>query len=402
MQLIFGNTAIRPAARARPHPRRGTFALEPVDALSRLAEAVERLAERALEPNPFLLPAFLEPALRALGTRGVRLATFSDRDELRFFAPVLLSGGVIARPKLSIWTHAYAPLGSPLVDAAFGEEAAEGVLRHIRVSGRSILTLPELPLAGPVAALLKAAAARRGFSIEAARQMRPVLDADDPEGAAAFDRMLTQKRRRELDRQLRRLCETGSVSFMSARSPSDITLAFDTFIALEAGGWKGRRGTALRRRGKILDFARSAVIGMAQQGYAAIDIMRVGDRPLGALIRLDFGGLSIPWKIAYDESFGAYSPGKQLMCDETRRWLLDPRTHRVDPVCEEDNPLMAGLWAEREPYGSLIISSRRWGLGARLRAGLLDARQAGRKRAKMLIRPKAPAKARPAKAKPAP
>ena len=57
--------------------------------------------------------------------------------------------------------------------------------------------------------------------------------------------MVNQKRRRELDRQLRRLCETGSVSFMSARTATEIEAAFNMFIALEASGWKGRRGTAL-------------------------------------------------------------------------------------------------------------------------------------------------------------
>ena len=51
--------------------------------------------------------------------------------------------------------------------------------------------------------------------------------------------------------------------------------------------------------------------------------------------------MSIPWKVAFDEEFAAFSPGKQLMCDETRRWLADPKIERVDPVCEEDNPMMA-------------------------------------------------------------
>ena len=54
------------AARARPQPqsRRGAFALEPVEALPRLSERIGRLAERALEPNPFFLPEFLEPAIQ--------------------------------------------------------------------------------------------------------------------------------------------------------------------------------------------------------------------------------------------------------------------------------------------------------------------------------------------------
>ena len=86
------------------------------------------------------------------------------------------------------------------------------------------------------------------------RQMRPILYPDMAAGVAEFDNMMNQKRRRELDRQMRRLCELGAVSFMSARTASEIENAFAMFIALEASGWKGRRGTALARKQTVLDF----------------------------------------------------------------------------------------------------------------------------------------------------
>ena len=122
-------------------------------------------------------------------------------------------------------------------------------------------------------------------------------------------------------------------------------------------------------------------------------MLRVGEKPIAALIRLEQGGISIPWKVAFDEEFAAFSPGKQLMCDETRRWLVDPKVERVDPVCEEDNALMAPLWPDREAYGTLLISSRRWGLGARLSAGMTDLKRAGKATAKSLLqRPRRPAK----------
>ena len=376
-------------ARARPQPqsRRGAFALEPVEALPRLSERIGRLAERALESNPFFLPEFLEPAIQGIGRKNLRLAIFSDRDELRFFAPVLATGGgLLSGRKLSVWTHPYAPLGSPLIDRDMPDQVADGLIEHMRTSGRTVLTLPDIPLEGPAAQVLAAAAERRGFFTVAAPQMRPILYPAATDGPAHFDRMVSMKRRRELDRQLRRLCEAGSVSFMSARSASDLDAAFNMFVQLESSGWKGRRGTALQRRGAIQEFARIAVTQLAQNGHAAIDVLRLGDKPIAALIRLHHGGLSIPWKIAYDEAFAAFSPGKQLMCDETRRWLADASVLRVDPVCEQDNSLISTLWTERERYGTLIISSRRLGLGARLRAGIINAKSAGKSTAKSLLR----------------
>ncbi len=385
MQMLFRNpVAAQPVP--RPRARRGTFALEPVEALPRLAERVSALAERSLEPNPFFLPEFLEPAIQALGRNSLRLATYSDKDDMRFFAPVVTGSGMLGGRRFGVWTHPYAPLGSPLIDRDMADHVGDALFRHMRKSGRRLFTVPQLPLAGPTAEVLRAAATRHGAWAVAERQLRPVLHPSTAGGVETFDQMVSHRRRRELDRQLRRLCEAGAVSFMSARTASEIETAFNAFTNLEGSGWKGRRGTAMVRRQKVHDFARIAVMQLAQAKHATIDVMRVGDKPIAALIRFDLGSLSIPWKIAFDEGFAAFSPGKQLMADETRHWLHEATVERVDPVCEEDNPLLALLWREREEYGTLLVGSSRLGIGVRLRAGTIDMKSATKRHLKALLR----------------
>jgi hypothetical protein len=73
------------------------------------------------------------------------------------------------------------------------------------------------------------------------------------------------------------------------------------------------------------------------------------------------------------------------MCDETRRWLAIGEVERVDHVCEEDKPLVAPHWGGREPYGTLLVSSRRLGLGARLTAGMIDVKRSVRGTARALL-----------------
>ncbi len=384
--MVF-ERAISIGTAPRAQARRGTFALEPVDALPRLADRIRALSERALETNPFFLPEFLEPAVQALGRKRLRLAIFSDRDDLHFFAPVVAgSGGFLDGRRFSVWAHPYAPLGTPLIDKESAPQVTDSLIAHMRTSGRTLFSIPHLPLNGPAANALRSAAARGGFWTVAERQMRPILYPNAARGIAEFDEMVSHKRQRELDRQLRRLCETGAVSFMTARTTTEIETAFAMFTALEGAGWKGRRGTALNKRSGVHEFAHSAVTQLAQKGLAEIDVMRLGDRPIAALIRLDHGGMSIPWKVAFDEEFAAFSPGKQLMCDETRRWLSDPKIERVDPVCDENNPMLQLLWRDREPYGTLILSSSGWGIAARLHAGLSDLKTEGKAQAKKLIR----------------
>jgi hypothetical protein len=387
MQMMMLQRGMQSGSTTRSQARRGTFALEPIEALPRLSERISALADRALETNPFFLPGFLEPAVQALGKKSLRLALFSDRDDLHFFAPVVVGGGdILGGRKFTVWAHPYAPLGTPLIDREMAPLVTDALIQHMRTSGRTLFSIPHLPLKGLAADALRAAADRNGFWTVAERQMRPILYPDMAAGVAEFDRMVSSKRRHDLDRQLRRLCEAGAVSFMWARTASEIEAAFNMFLAIEASGWKGRRGTAIARRKAVEDFARNAVTQLAQKGLATIDVLRVGEKPIAALIRLEHGGTSIPWKVAFDEEFAAFSPGKQLMCDETRRWLADPKVERVDPVCEEDNALMAPLWPDREAYGTLMVSSRKWGLGARLRAGLVDLKRAGKETAKSMLR----------------
>ena len=92
--------------------------------------------------------------------------------------------------------------------------------------------------------------------------MRPILYPADAGGLATFERMISQKRRHELERQLRRLCEAGAVSFMWARTATEIESAFNIKIP-EDELWKGsfdgtdpdaiERGVA-RLRERVPDF----------------------------------------------------------------------------------------------------------------------------------------------------
>ena len=59
---------------------------------------------------------------------------------------------------------------------------------------------------------------------------------------------LSAKKLKELRRQRNRLAEHGTVRFAVARSTDEVAHAVEVFLALEASGWKGERGTALRQR----------------------------------------------------------------------------------------------------------------------------------------------------------
>ena len=209
--------------------------------------------------------------MQGLGKKALRLAIFSDRDDLHFFVPVVVQGGqVLGRRRFTVWAHPYAPLGTPLIDRQLAPVATDALIHHMRTSGRTLLLAPASSAAGRRGGTLRAAADRAGFWTVAERQMRPILYPDMAVGVAEFEKMVSAKRRHDLDRQLRRLCEAGAVSFMWARTASEIEAAFNMFLTIEASGWKGKRGTALARRKNTEEFARAAVTRLAQQELATI------------------------------------------------------------------------------------------------------------------------------------
>lgn len=367
-------------------PRRCRLTIEPIFALRRLGPDVEALARRAVEPNPFFLPDFLGAAA-AFAPPRLWLACLWWGDRLVLFAPVVMPLRPSAWRAAAVWTHPYAPLGSPLVDREAAATWCQAFIAALAEHGVQRLGLPDMPLRGSLAEALRSAAKASGRHVlTAAAADRPILDVAGSRRAG--NRPLpAKKRQKEMARQLRRLAELGGVGFTTAQGRDAVTGAFAVFAELEAAGWKGRRGTALGRRADAFAFAEQAIVALAASGHAEIDLMQVGGAPVAALVRLRCGALAVPWKIAYDERYAAYSPGKQLMQRATEAWRGEATLDRVDPVCEEGNPMLSVLWPGTEPYGALTVAAPGAPLAAaRLQAALADAGARLRRSARLLRR----------------
>src|SRR5665213_1502868 len=77
---------------------------------------------------------------------------------------------------------------------------------------------------------------------------------------------LGPKKLKEMRRQRHRLAEHGAVAFEVARNPQDVASALETFLTLEASGWKGQRGTALKQDHGDAGFIRRATVALAETG----------------------------------------------------------------------------------------------------------------------------------------
>lgn len=317
------------------------------------------LAERALEPNVFHAPDFLRPAARGIGPPPDHVAVRSDDGRLHGFLP-LTSG----RGRLTVWTSPYAPDGTFLIGREDPDAAIAAALDLLASTPGlpSLLALPYFPRRGALADALDRSLSRLGLrSGETGVHARAVLAKGDGDA-------LRGKRRKELGRQRRRLSDLGEVA-VSTHEGADVASALDLFLALEAAGWKGRRGSAMLQRADARRFVREAIPSLAAIGAARIVRLTCGGETAAAAIVLRDGVRAWLWKIAYDERLAKRSPGVLLTLELTRLLDGEDGPQCTDSCAVAGHPMIDRLWRGRRELSNRLIAVRP-GHALRLRAGL--------------------------------
>jgi CelD/BcsL family acetyltransferase involved in cellulose biosynthesis len=314
------------------------------------------LAARTTGDNVFFHPDFAIPAMRHLAP-DVSLGVVHGLDG-RFAALAPFTASRLGRiaPAVRLWSHDYGPLGLPLVDRDTLTAAVSTLLDGLAppASGVSFVA-PDLPTDGAVAAALVDAARRRGRPVDVLDpHVRGALYRDDP---TMIDprRGLTAHRRKEYARLMRRLAEVGEVKLVASIAPAEVAERFEQFLELEAAGWKGQRGSALASSAATRDFARAAVLARAAAGHARIDSIDLGGKPIAMLVSFAAGATAWTWKIAYDETWGRFSPGVQLMLAVPSQIFSDATIRSIDSCASADHPMIDHIWSGRMAVGTLVI-----------------------------------------------
>ncbi|TPM31611.1 GNAT family N-acetyltransferase [Mesorhizobium sp. B2-3-5] len=340
------------------------LAIYPASAGFDLVEELDYLCTRTIEPNVFFNPRFLAPAMPRLEDREVRLAVIRDGDEyrnrLRLLVPFSVERPVVPLgvPVMRTWSSPFGPLGTPLIDRDDPVGVVEdffSMLSRPHLKLPKVFVLPDIWLDGPVASLLGTVAETRGLILVTTGQTpRPVLESQ-ADGDAYLKASLRSHHYREFRRLKRRLADLGRLEHIVARGPEEIRHAIESFLTLEAAGWKGRERTAMAIDRYRAAFAREAVHRLAEQDMCRIHSLTLDGRTIACLIVFVESGVAYTWKTAYEETLAAYSPGTLLMIEVTRRHLDDPNIMMTDSCAVPDHPVMSRLWSERKPIGTLVI-----------------------------------------------
>jgi CelD/BcsL family acetyltransferase involved in cellulose biosynthesis len=337
--------------------------LMPLASLSRTSW--NNLAGRAIEPNGYYLPDW-ERAVDAFATGRTgasALTVWSAPAAATGSAPAL--NGLV--PVVSFWqayrlplpvlvsADPYGTLGTPLLDRGASVDAAASLLNYARDAGARALLLRDVALDGKALAAFADALARDHLRPRlVSAHARACLDATRDTDALLRDGLGARKLK-ELRRQRRRLADHGPVSFDVAQTPEEVGRALETFLTLEASGWKGVRGTALLQRAGDSRFVRTAAPMLAKIGACEIVSLHAGPTPIAAAIVVRHQNRAFYFKIGIDERFAKFSPGVQLTLDLTRHLCADPFIATADSTADAGHTMIEPIWRGRLRIGDVLL-----------------------------------------------
>jgi CelD/BcsL family acetyltransferase involved in cellulose biosynthesis len=336
-----------------------------VEGLTRVQPEWRDLASRAAEPNAFAGSEFLLPALRLDGVGGPTiLLAWPDASRARLIGVLALRLPPIGQGLARVWRSEQAGLAAAMFDAELIGEALEAVLAWLRPrSGVAGLILPAVDAGGAMARAVRALAIRAALPLEEINPRRRAALVVG--GGARFEAALEKKRRKEWARQQRRLTERGRLQAGLAEGAD----AVERFLALEAKGWKGARGTALAAEPRRLGFAREMLGAFTERDRLRIHELALDGSAIAMGVVLRDGARAFYWKTAYDEEFAEFSPGVQLTLALSRRLEREPGLALIDSCALQDHPMIDRIWPDRIQLVdfALAVAPDR---GGRLRAWL--------------------------------
>jgi CelD/BcsL family acetyltransferase involved in cellulose biosynthesis len=189
--------------------------------------------------------------------------------------------------------------------------------------------------------------------------------------APAWEQRLSQKFRWSLRHGARRLQAQGEPRYTRHVHPDALQPAFDTFLALEASGWKSRadKGLTVRDRPAHKAFYQALVSSAPSGSGLEIHLLHLGEVCIAGVICLRSGReVAIP-KISYDERYAACSPGQLML-----QWTL--ALCRADTAIDRVNMVSNAAWLRswrpdilpnhRVLIGLRPLSGPLWTIGLRL------------------------------------
>lgn len=266
-----------------------------------------------------------------------RFLLIREHDETRAIVPLYADHDKVFGREVSAWSLPRHPHFQITDVIAPEDERRREILRVVvdylrrHSEHRSILVVGRLPLASELWREMPALGPTERY-LELSTPSN-YLDTTLP-----FEQLQTRfsKRfRRSLRAHQNRLGEMKAVHFVHATERRDVLSEFETFLDIEASGWKGPGGTAsaIKLHPELTSYYREIAETLCgPEDRCEINSLYVSGRCVASIYALRTGSKYSILKIGYDEEFSSLMPGLILIEKTLERCCGDPTIKCMDMV----------------------------------------------------------------------
>lgn len=263
-----------------------------------LAAEWDELAVRTCA-SPFDRPGWFAAWLGAFGAEGFEAIALRRDGRLAAVLPVLAGGGVVRAP--ANW---HTPGFEPVAADGAARLATLAALRERRPRRIDFSFLGEAVAGEMRAAWAPAPAQQRTVHespcVDTAQEWEPYW-----QGRSKNLRSSVRRRRKGLDKQ-------GAVEIEVFEGGAELPGLLEECFRLEAGGWKGERGTAIESSPDTLRFYTELAEWAAGAGLLNLSLLRLDGRVIAFNYSLEDERRHYLLKLGHDVALGDLSPGVVL------------------------------------------------------------------------------------------
>jgi CelD/BcsL family acetyltransferase involved in cellulose biosynthesis len=147
---------------------------------------------------------------------------------------------------------------------------------------------------------------------------------------------LSPSRLKNLRRTRRRLEEMGDVLVEICDGTGRLDELLDEGLDLEAAGWKGQSGTAVKSRPDTYRFYRRMAAEAASLGILRLFFLRLDGAAIAFSFTIEEAGILSGLKIAFDERYRSFAPGVLLSRARLEYCFAHPTLSRFDFLGEAE------------------------------------------------------------------
>jgi hypothetical protein len=345
-------------------PPAGVRVCRSYEELSLFLPEWEDLSEHVIDQNCFYEPSMLLPAIRSFGQqKDLYFVLIFDQTKsnpvLTAFFPLEKRRSYKGIPvtTFTLWKHIHCFYCTPLIRRGFEEEALKSFFNWLNGMGIALLELPYVSAEGlfhqSVLDYLYQSQ-RLAFTTECFTRalLKRKVDAE-----SYMEESISGKKRKEYRRLENRLGETGRLEYIELDSSGNVKMWIDQFLELEASGWKGQEGSALRCKEDEKEFFTDSATKAFEKERLMMIALLLDGKPVAQKCNFLTTNGSFSFKIAYDEEYTRFSPGVLLELENIRRFHNRSVLQWMDSCAITDHPMINRLWKDRRTIQTIVIDA---------------------------------------------